>query len=236
MTQDTENTFSSGTDKAVLLERANDELSSKLLKCEQKCFLLENQLKAFQPAFYVNSVDVALYYDTGSGFDGDHVLTQTILSGEGESRATFTLPEEALALSIYIGCLPCFIENIRFNIPALVPSSNGIKLSDNSYLFKSPTPNFYFSDTRGFLRDSEISFDFTYTRLNFDCHESFLNAIFGHLEKASSLIDQKDAVEALTVRNSVLLADLNKMKNSRCWKLTAPIRKLSDSLRHVHES
>ncbi len=153
--------------KYKLAVEGNNQLSQKLLSLEQENASLRKELDHLRYSFLTKELTIEFFYDSGKGFSNEERLFCLAKPDSfGRVNVSFVLPVDARAISLNIDSYPCFIKNITYLEPDLPPASNGIKLSGNHFLFRTPNPSFAFMRSHSFSRNEKFNFSFQYFRLN----------------------------------------------------------------------
>lgn len=192
-------------------------LRSGITALGKRCLSLEQELvEQAQPEDSVLLPPaIVIYYDTGEGYsETQKLLHMAEVSPEGEVFVTIQLPEDARAIRLDPGEQPCVITNLSFSDHRIIPvPSNGYRQSADCLLFTRDDPNISLTGKVVFPASEEIICHFRYEAVT--CAP--LCAAFNALN---------DQLEAHLAQAGLWQREVEAMRNSASWKLTAPIRAL----------
>lgn len=252
MNHEAPKTLAAAQERVLELEqqlRLSDEGVSQLA---QRCLALEQQLLLCQEQLSkqgggtapVDLVLPQLFYDSGSGFCQRECLTvaeEAYNELTHEVSATFVLPTDARALRLDPGELACCITDLTFSDERLrCHAANGLALRDGGFLFLDTDPNLLLEIPTAFTEGLKFAVTYHYYPL-----ESFLKEQPGRallqgmkLLKRQNETSTQDVHEMLQcsrreiaqlraqlAENQRVYEDtLHNLRQSRSWRLTAPLR------------
>lgn len=194
-------------------------LRSGIAALGRRCLSLEQELATQAVAELQReataSLLISVYYDTGDGYsEGQKQLYIVEAEELEEVFITIDLPEDANAIRLDPGEQPCVITNLSFSDDRIVPvPSNGYAAGPDCFLFVRADPNISLTGKTSFPASEEIRCSFRYQEIK--CAElcDAFDALYMQLGAQEAELHQcKREIEA--------------MRNSTAWKLTAPIRAL----------
>lgn len=218
----------------------------------QRCLALEQELQGYLAAHarkdtHLNaaSVQLKLFYDRGFGYTEQDSLAapqSAYQESSGTVAATFELPCDAKALRLDPGELPCYISELTLSDDRCSCAPvRGILLDDANALFLQGDPNFQVQGLSRYPAGMKLGVAYQYHPLPQGSEEPLFEAMLRYLEQTQS---QLEAARQDSVLQSQQIAQLNSqlsdaaqenqklnealeaMLNSRCWKLTGPLRRL----------
>ena len=189
-----------------------------------RCLSLEQELveksEAREPLEKPVTLSVAIYYDTGSGYNEKQKIMPLMTTHEtGEISFTFSLPESAIAVRLDPGELPCIIKDISFNNKSLVAvPSNGSTVGTNCFLFTQEDPNIILTGTARFQPSKNIACSLQYLPLDNETVCTAFATLKGELER------QAKQSESYILECNSLRHEIGLLRNSSSWRITSPLR------------
>ena len=174
MNHDTPETSLPQSDRIAELEqqlKLSDEGVSRLA---QRCLSLEQEVQALleahpQHEMHVDSpalLQPVLYYDAGFGFSERDRLSSpdcTYDAATGAITATFVLPDDAQALRLDPGELPCCVTQLTCSDDRVtVRPANGQALQSGASLFLCNDPNFRLEGLTFFRSGMKLTISYSY--------------------------------------------------------------------------
>lgn len=189
-------------------------LGKRCLSLEQE--LLEQHELLKQEAKSV-SLPVTIYYDTGAGYNEGQKLIQTVAVPEaGPAFLSFSLPEDAIAIRLDPGEIPCIVKDISFANKEIIPvAANGLQLNPNFFLFSREDPNISLTGISEFLSSKTISCSFLYEQLS----NKTVCTAFDILKEQLAYLTESHIQE-----RNILTHEIELLRSSSSWRVTRPFR------------
>lgn len=243
--------------------RLSDEGVSRLA---QRCLELEQQVLTCKAELARRHTETdpalllpQLFYDTGHGFSPQERLTVTETAYDEPNHkvsATFILPQDADAVRLDPGELPCCVADLAISDERIsFQAVNGTPLRENVLLFSGVDPIFFLSCKTGFTAGMKFAVHYHYYPLGNFLREEPGRTMFQLLNEqqeaahadaaaAQAATQALQASQAECARLNQQLqeaqaklteydATLETMRASHSWRLTAPLRTLLNLL-HGH--
>lgn len=240
--------------------RLSDEgvsrLAQRCLELEQQVLTCKAELARHKHTEIEDPVVLLpqLFYDTGRGFSPQECLTAPETAYDESVHAvstTFILPQDALAVRLDPGELPCCLTGLALSDERIsFQPVNGSFLQENVLLFPKADPILFLSSKTGFPAGMKFSVSYHYYPLGNLLHEQPGKAMYQALDelKEKNRADAQEAAEVLQASQAAC-ADLNRqllelkaqlheyettletMRVSSSWRMTAPLRSLLNLLR-----
>lgn len=182
----------------------------------QHCLALEQELQQFQIDAEEDALDmdcqlrnilhITVYYETDQGYNERQKIVRSVtLDQAGHGALHLQIPEKADSIRLDPDDFPCAVRNLAVSYSGvdMVPV-NGTGIKENSFVFTKWDPGIIIKSAKQFSTKEEIDISFEYERLIDGPVLSAINTL------QSNIVRQQQ--------------ELDKIKRSTSWRLTAPVR------------